>query len=325
MRITYNKKIISTQQPSLKKHSIRGNLPNISGSFSIRHLSGNKTLTIKNSIRGISLLSFFDKRFKKSYNGSMTVEAAMVLPLFLFFFLNLLWIIEIYSLHGTLLSALRETGRELSIYAHAYDAIVNEEEDSGLEAIVENIAFSYLYVKQRVENLAGKEYLENSPLTNGAASLWYTECSILQQGDIIDLLVTYQASPFINVVGFRPARFYSRYYGRAWTGYDVEKEEKYVYVAENAEVYHLDRECTHIRLSIRECSLAEAGEWRNEFGSRYTACEKCVTNETEKVYITEDGNRYHQKLECGGLKRTIIQMPRAEAEKQFRMCTRCGR
>lgn len=318
--------------------------PSRNGQFWCRYTSntstnssayGGLTLDIEtdngNSIKGISVLFFPDIQHKKGCRGSMTVEAAIVLPVFLFFLLNLLWIIEIYSLHSTLLSALRETGRELSVYAYAYDRIVNEEEDEGLEAFIEDVAFSYLYVKGRVESLAGKDYLDNSPLTYGKEGLLYVESSILQQDDIIDLVVTYQVSPLVNIAGFRSGRFYSRYYGRAWTGYEVRDEAEngenavYVYIAENAKVYHISKECSHIRLSIAESGLWEIAELRNESGSRYLPCELCVEDGQGRLYITASGDRYHQVLSCSGLKRTVTQMLRSEAEKQYRMCTRCGR
>ena len=71
----------------------------------------------------------------------------MVLPLFLFCFLNLFSILNIYSLQTTLMAALRETGQDLCVYGYAYERMVQEEDDEGLEAFAENIAFSYSYVK----------------------------------------------------------------------------------------------------------------------------------------------------------------------------------
>ena len=49
-------------------------------------------------IKGISLFTFF---FKPLHAG-MTIEASIVLPLFLFFFLNLGCAIEMIRLHGNL-------------------------------------------------------------------------------------------------------------------------------------------------------------------------------------------------------------------------------
>ena len=63
-------------------------------------------------IKGISL--FISK--KEKVPASMTVEAAIVLPLFLFFFLNLMSSIEMIRLHGNLQLALWETGNRMTVY-----------------------------------------------------------------------------------------------------------------------------------------------------------------------------------------------------------------
>lgn len=317
---------ISISQPSLT-------LPNPrTGNLYVRRDFPNQNPTLK-PIKGMSLLSFFPGR-KNKLNASMTVEAAIVLPLFLFFFLNLLEIMEIYRLQSTLLAAFRETGRELSIYAYVYREAAGEQEESEdgkLAALLGDVAFSYLYVREKVEELAGEEYLDSSPIKGGKEGIVYAESSVFGQRDIIELAAVYQVEPFIGIAGFKPAWFYSRYYGRAWTGYDVtpeengrEAEEEYVYITENAEVYHLSRECSHIRLSISECEAGELENLRNSSGERYTPCELCIRSPSEKYYVARNGERYHQDLNCSGLKRTVIVIPRREAEKQYRLCARCG-
>ncbi len=313
---TYQK---STKQPSVSKHSIRRVTPILS-IYSSCYMHNNKF------IKEMSLLSFLTSKMK-NLKASMTVEAAVVIPLFMFFLLNMLGIIEIYGLHGTLTAALREVGCELSVYAYAYDRVMNEEEDEGLEALIENVAFSYLYVKEQVKDFAGEQYLDNSPLTDGCAGLSYLESSIMQQDDIIDLTVTYKVSPFISLVGFAPAKFYNRYYGRAWTGYDVSHGEnaQEVYVSENAEVYHQSRECTHLVLSIASCTAAEVPYLRNEDGHRYRACEFCLTEGETVLFITDRGDCYHGQIDCNGLKRTVFVMTKEEAEDYYRACSRCGR
>ena len=317
---------MSISQPSLTLPNPRTGNPYVRRDFPNKN-------PIRKPIKGMSPLSFFPGR-KNGPKASMTVEAAVVLPLFLFFFLNLLEILEVYRLQSTLLAAFRETGRELSIYAYAYREAAGEQEETEaakLKAFLGDVAFSYLYVRERVESFAGEEYLDASPIKGGKAGIIYAESSVFRQRDIIELAAVYQVEPFIGIVGFQPAWFYSRYYGRAWTGYDVtpkesgkESEEEYVYITENAEVYHLSRECSHIRLSISECEAWELENLRNDYGDRYTPCELCVRFPSEKYYVGRNGGRYHQDLNCSGLKRTIIVILRSEAEKKYRLCTRCG-
>ena len=300
---TYNR--ISTKHPSQF-------LTNIS-----HYVCKNYSLNKIHSIRGISPLSFV--------RGSMTVEAAMVLPLFLFCFLNLFLILNIYSLQTTLMAALRETGQDLCVYGYAYERMVQEEDDEGLEAFAENIAFSYSYVKYKVENYCGKEYLEQSPLSYGRKGLVYADSSVLQQGDIVDLVVSYRVSPLIDLAGFRPKWFYSRYYGRAWTGYDVEaaKREEMVYVAEYARVFHKESSCTYINLSVHSVTADALPVLTNAEGKHYKPCETCRPDKEQVLYITQEGNHYHGNAGCRGLKRTVYMAKRKDVEGSLSPCGRC--
>lgn len=84
-------------------------------------------------------------------------------------------------------------------------------------------------------------------------------------------------------------------------------DARYVYVAENGRVYHTSSKCSHICLSIHAVSQGDVGHMRNENGGRYKACEKCVGNgsRAETLYVTDDGDRFHNSLTCSGLKRTV--------------------
>ncbi len=256
--------------------------------------------------------------------GSMTVEAAMVLPLFLFFFINLLFYIEIFRLHSVFTMALRETGNTMAVYGHIYDKAKNKE-DGEIEQFIENIGFSYFYVKNEVIAQAGKEYLDRSPLTFGTDGLNFLQSKIMDKDDIIDIVLTYRVSPFTDIAEYSSFYMMNRYYARAFTGYQLEpdEEEQYVYLAENGRVYHISLDCTHLRLSIKEVSFEEVKILRNQHGGSYTACSKCARHITNQIlYITEQGDHYHGSIDCSGLKRTVTAVPLSEADK-FPMCSRC--
>jgi len=58
----------------------------------------------------------FIKRIFKFCPASMTMEAAVVLPLFFFFFLDLTSSIEMIRLHGNFQMALWDVGNTISVY-----------------------------------------------------------------------------------------------------------------------------------------------------------------------------------------------------------------
>ncbi|MCH5344971.1 MAG: hypothetical protein J1E64_13130 [Acetatifactor sp.] len=262
----------------------------------------------------------------------MTVEAAVVLPLFVFFFINLGCAIEMIRLHGNLQLALRETGNRLSVYGHALGS-GNEEGGNGFLQEVSDIAFSYTYVKRQIVDYAGEEYLNQSPLSYGTDGLQFVESELFTSEDTFEIVLTYAVSPWLQVPVVRPFRMVNKYYGHIWNGYQLpetsfggEEQADFVYVAQNGTVYHDDRNCSHLSLAIRQVGAGQVEQERNANGGRYTACEKCAKGlMPHAVYIGEEGDRYHYDRDCSGLKRTVFTMTRQKAKEQYRPCSRCAK
>ncbi|MBO5282421.1 MAG: hypothetical protein J6B43_04750 [Lachnospiraceae bacterium] len=250
----------------------------------------------------------------------MTVEAAVILPLVLLFFLHLGSCMEMLRLHGRLAFALWQTGRELTVYG----AAVGEDEEGGG---VPGLAVSYLYVDNRLEQILGRDYLDSSPLTYGSQGLNYLASEYLEDEETVNIIITYQVSPRITIFPFPYFRMVSRYYGRAWTGYEVGEETEqtiYVYVTDEGEVWHSRADCSYLKLSIYEAAPETVWMLRNRHGERYRACSRCedwpVSN---PVYLTEEGNRYHTVRSCPALLRHIRAIVWQE-NIPYRPCGRCG-
>ena len=288
---------------------------------------------LNRSIEGTSPLAFL---FWKTGAG-MTVEAAAVLPIFLFFFLNLSCAIEMIRLHGNLQIALWETGHRLAVYGYALGeedilrSMEAEKEDSWWKEMA-GIAFSYTFIKNQLVDYLGKEYLDGSPITNGTSGLQFWESDVLQHSDLIEITMTYRVSPYSGLVGFFPFHMANRYYAHIWNGYDItggaEADEEglvTVYIAETGEVYHRNRNCTHLRLSVQEIAAGTADNYRNENGGKYTECEKCRgETHTDKWYIAREGNCFHYSENCSGLRRTVYAILLKDAD-DYRPCSRCSR
>lgn len=305
------------------------------GSKNIFSIKSPKQTINCNSIKGISLFSSITAKIC----GSMTVEAAVVLPLFLFFFLNMGCAIEMIRLHGNLEVALWEIGNRVSVYQH----VLSDEEVSREELLetseeseemrggswredLAGIGLGYLYIGWNVIDYLGEDYLNASPMTYGAAGLNFLESTVQEMEDCIEIVATYEVSPFVEMVGFHSFRMANKYYAHIWNGYRIpgtEGREAVVYITENGTVYHTDRGCTHLTLSIDYVSWQEACESRNGQGQRYDACEKCCEEEREQnVYITAEGECYHYRRDCSGLKRTVIAIPVSEING-LPICSRC--
>jgi len=280
------------------------------------------------SIEGISLSASLNREV----SAGMTVEASVLLPLFLFFFLNLGCAIELIRLHGNLQLALWETGSRLALYGYVLDSGETPADEEREDVWWKGLAGAVLapaYVKSQLIDILGEAYLEQSPLAYGTESLKLWESEIFGAEDEVDIIVTYSVSPLHSLSGFSPFRMANRYYAHIWNGYRLpdtaEEESVTVFLTENGQVYHLNRNCTHLQLSIHQILSVELEGIRNKHGGRYQPCEKCAEGKCPAVlFVTDEGDRYHYSRKCSGLKRTVYSMTLEEAAVSFRPCSRCG-
>lgn len=265
--------------------------------------------TSKPFMKRISLFTYIKNR---KYPGSMTVEASILLPLLLFFFLHLFSVVEMLRLHSKVTFGLWECGNQLAVYAAMPEELSDKMPD---------VAISYLYVKNRVESFLGKEYLDTSPLVSGRQGLNYLASAY--DKDCIDIGVTYQVAPQFSVFPFPYLRMVNRYYGMAWTGYENNPDVKFVYVTIYGEVWHCRADCTHIFITVKETDWNTIGYLRNYNGGKYYPCELCEKKEKgNKTYYTEYGDRYHRDRECSSLVRYIRAIQWSDSIS-FRPCSRC--
>ncbi|MCR4617481.1 MAG: hypothetical protein K5669_04745 [Lachnospiraceae bacterium] len=260
------------------------------------------------------------------------MEASVVLPLFLFFFINLLSSIEMIRVHNNITLALMDIGNKISFYGAFLD---NSKKDEAfgekLMSEIGDLAVSYLYVRNSIVNHIGGEYLEQSPVVGAASGLSMIESDILTDDDCVDIGVTYRVSPPIEFGNLFSFRMSNRYYAHLWNGYDIGGEEKdeekgqIVYITEDSEVYHMSRECTHLKLSIRPAPYSLLGDERNSEGKRYTRCLFCAWGEhPDTVYLCDEGEKYHYSRNCLALKRSYKEVLLKEVINTHRPCSRCG-
>lgn len=247
--------------------------------------------------------------------GSITTETAIVLPLFIFLLVNVITLFQMISIHTSLDSALTQVGREVSAYACFQEAY-------------ENVFLTDVYVKERVIQTVGRDVINDSVIVGGTAGivLWRSEVS--EENDVIDLVMTYRVRPVFPIFDVGEMTLINRCYIKAYTGYEKEEyggDRNRYYVAENGEVYHLQRSCTHLQLSISMLNMNELASARSSDGSRYYPCEVCYDagQSVNRVYITTQGNRYHSSVACTGLKRTVYVIS-ARGIGNKSLCTRCA-
>lgn len=295
-------------------------------------------LSVENSKKALNPVEYLKKLFVKisdqkrmspclsvPYKGSMTVEAAFVLPFFLFAFLNVISVLEIYRLQSSMSAAMHRTAKEMAVYAYEYKTL--SDGDTGK---AESLGLTYFWAANRVKTIIGDGYLKNSPLKDDASDISWSRSSVLENEDCIDLTAEYTVKPPVAAVGFDEFRMYNRAFVRAWTGYDNEAAalenqngEEMVYITPEGTVYHRSGVCPYLKLSIIPVDIEVLDSKRNESGSKYYPCEECGSKVRNIVYVTDYGTRYHSSLTCSKLKRTILLVPLSQALGRA-PCSKCS-
>ncbi len=265
---------------------------------------------------------------ERPLRGSMTVEASIVLPLFIFFFVNIMTMFNIIKVQDDITAALHQTGSEMSRMAFDVRLAQGGGDAGGLDAVAG--AAGIFYAKGKVKEYLGDE-LDYSCVSGGYDGVSFLWSRVLLGNDIIDLVADYKVHPLIPVIGFGEFKVRSRFYGHAWTGYDIanglgadEHEEELVYVTEYGEVYHRSIDCRYLNLKVRSVDMGELRNERNSSGGKYYPCEYCGGKAgAGNVFITEHGDKYHSSVNCAGLKRKIYTIRLSEVGGR-RPCSHCG-
>lgn len=288
---------------------------------------------------------FFPTPFWKM--GSITVEAALVLPAFFMALAGFLFYFQFLSLQLRVSAGLETAGRQIAQIYHLENVLPDifsgeqPENENGisqkLKEYAGKLAVSGLtgaYVKYALVDYAGKDFLDGSCMKNGSAGL---TCCALTEGQMIDLRASYEVRiPFLpeNSFSFPVTQ---RLVRRMWVGVSVvvpdqeetgEEQEtmtaiRMVYTTKYGTVYHFYRDCRSLKRSIRSCTYSSIGGQKNGEGAHYTACEVCVHgNANAIVYVTAEGRRYHNSISCGALLRYIEEKPLDETGRKT-LCSYC--
>ena len=244
--------------------------------------------------------------------GSLTIEASLVIPIFLFAMFLVLSVINLLRFHLNLQEAVHQETKKLAMTAYESWNCSEGSVRSAVLARLDGTLMDKAFVK------------------GGSSGIDFSGSRLCNR-EIVEINAIYEAQLPYDFFHLFDYRFAARCIMHTYIGYEKglgertaeKKDEEYVYVAENGTVYHTDRECSYLRLSIRETSMDSLKHLRNSSGHKYYACESCGHAAGSRVYITADGICYHSSLSCSGLKRTVSCIPISETGGK-KVCSRCG-
>lgn len=243
--------------------------------------------------------------FAEHRRGSFTLETALVLPIFLLamvMVLYLFWIMQIQYIVGNSLDR-----------AVAESSLVNEISPQKVKNLTKAVFYKELT----------RQKCPLSRITGGIGGFSWKNTKVDEE--YIDVLVTYRVKWPIRFFGKTEIKLSDGCRMHRWTGNQkTEGQKKYqewVYITPTESVYHLSRECTHLKLSVKPA----ASERLKTDLKQYVPCGHCTEKKKKSsvIYITEEGMCYHVKIDCSGLKRTVYMILKSQTGAR-NPCLRCG-
>lgn len=244
--------------------------------------------------------------------ASYMVELAVVLPFFAGFMVVLLFFFQMLVVQQEIGNALLATGRELSVL------YCEEEENSG-----EVLMAKALLLKNLEENSVTEQFVKG-----GKMGIWLGNSQF--SGEYINLQADYRIGLPIGLFGSEGIHFTQRLKCRKWIGNQRNLEssqEEIVYITPSGEVYHRNRNCSFIQVSVSCIKGSEVENLRNRKGGKYYACLQCMKNKNPHnmmVYVTAYGDCFHSGRNCNSIKRRVFAVHLTKVKNRS-ACSKCGR
>lgn len=231
--------------------------------------------------------------------ASVTIEAAFGIPIFLFAVLCLIYLAEIQSIRISIINAAQSAAKSAS------------------EATAAVPVLNTVKLKSDIVKGIGEGRISRSILDGGSDGISCWKSYISPLSGEMHINVEYSVKLPIPALGNPSAKLKEEFKMSSWQGYEVAEmadgEGDIVYITPTGLVYHEDYQCSYLQLSIRFVPYTELEILRNLSGGIYHPCERCVYGSAMSgVYITEYGTKYHNSLNCSGLRRTIIAVRKSQ-------------
>lgn len=325
-------------------------------SFCMAGRSGNQSYIlfiykkIKNHLRNIvtlqvrilSNLSFCYRAFchdRKaflpiSFEGSLTLETALTLSLFIFASVCLILPMKVMNTERDIQAMMEQIGEDFSKYAYLKDAI-QQGKDTEVKGAEDSEKGFCDYLVGGAGIVYAKTQITKNVDTDALKNVTMIKSRIMMDEAWIDLVLDYEIELPFPVLGLSSLKRTARCRRRAWVGlegkdYDKAGEDAedegdiIVYIGKSKGRYHLSRSCHYLSNNLKAVSRSEVTSLRNSSGGKYYPCAVCGSKASETVYITSSGGSYHTDPDCRSMISYVKAVKLSEV-KHLGACSYCGK
>lgn len=265
-------------------------------------------------------------------SASMTVEAAIALPLFLFAGVILMMPFKILDVERQMQAIVNSVGETVSQTAYltgegeesvrSSELLAEDKEDWWMDMGDGAGLAAYVYAESAVRLKARHLPIEQVSLA---------QSRILDDGETVNLIVTYEMKLPFSVWGLGAVHRTNACYLRAWVGRDGgtgagfidEEDDPIVYVGRGSTRYHISSSCHYLTNYLTAVPVGEIENYRNKSGGKYTSCARCGSQAGGTVYIMPSGEHYHKSRSCSAILAYVSAVRRSTVE-HLGPCSYCS-
>ena len=270
-----------------------------------------------------------------SGKGSLTLEAALVLPLYMFFLITILYILNILHIQNVFQAAMEETARSINSYAYVAEQFESLQSDERLEIGSSDADFVLMLAKNQVSKITIKNnfltdniknFANNSYIQNG-----YKGISISFGDSDLSESIDFNISYVVKLPFLPSGTFYipitQRCCFKAFTGTDIYEKEgsytEYVYITATGAVYHTTPYCTYLN-RYYDVITEDRMNVTWDTATDYQPCTHCAYNQPigPTSFLCPSSKVYHNRTDCMYIQAVIYKVTK-EYVGDLPMCSRC--
>lgn len=268
-----------------------------------------------------------------SCRASLTVEAALSLPIVIFAIVLLMMPFKILRATEQMQKVAEEISADVSRFAFTKKQIAEGfpiADDTGILGSFAEAGTSVILGEYAASKAKTAVADRNLTFVGGLRT------SCLLEDDCVSVVLDYHYKlPFVSlfgVDGIDQSVISSR---RAWVGRDgaanaadaeAEEEEEWVWIGANPTRYHLNPECHYLSNHFLPATAVSSGKKQSLNGKTYTACERCARNVAagQTVYVLPAGDHFHTSQDCSALAAYVKKVQKSTVE-HLGPCSYCGK
>ena len=237
--------------------------------------------------------------------ASLTVEAALELPLFFVLIAIVLQYACVMRTAAQYSGSLTTTAQEMAIAAY-------KEQYSDANNVLRAALSDAWATTQVIQTAPDKDAVRYASFLNS---------SYLKEDSMIKLVLSYQPKPKYTPLSLPITFFVQKAAVRGWigrsgrSGRDRQRESENseshtVYVTEHGSVFHTNPGCSHLKVTIIPVTKDQLKDARNTSGCKYKKCPYCGGQQSDQYYVDPYGSS--SSVSCSALKRTVHERDRAD-------------